>query len=65
MKELLMYGEGLMTASALFWMFTVVIDFWKKPNYNVLALALVSLETLIMLAGIAIGIYASWKLWHK
>lgn len=64
MKELLMYGEGLITASALFWMFTAVIDFWENPDYNILAISLIILETVIMLAGIAIGIYASWRLWH-
>lgn len=64
MKELLMYGEGLITASALFWMFTAVIDFWKNPDYNILAISLIILETVIMLIGIAIGIYASWRLWH-
>jgi len=64
MKELLMYGEGLITASALFWMFTAVIDFWKNPDYNILAISLIILETVIMLVGIAIGIYASWRLWH-
>ncbi|MBM6812204.1 hypothetical protein [Limosilactobacillus reuteri] len=64
MKELLMYGEGLITASALFWMFTAVIDFWKNPDYNILAISLIVLETVIMLVGIAIGIYASWRLWH-
>lgn len=64
MKELLMYGEGLITASALFLMFTAVIDFWKNPDYNILAISLIILETVIMLVGIAIGIYASWRLWH-
>ena len=64
MKELLMYGEGLITASALFWIFTAVIDFWKNPDYNILAISLIILETVIMLVGIAIGIYASWRLWH-
>ena len=64
MKELLMYGEGLITASALFWMFTAVIDFWKNPDYNILAISLIILETVIMLVGIAIGIYASWRLRH-
>lgn len=62
MKELLMYGEGLITASALFWMFTAVIDFWKNPDYNILAISLIILETVIMLVGIAIGIYALWRL---
>lgn len=64
MKELLMYGEGLMTASALFWMFTAIIDFWKDPDYKVLAISLIILETVIMLVGIAIGIYASWRMWR-
>lgn len=61
MKFLNGLGFGLMLSGVLFWIYLLAIQPLKNPNYKVLALIFVVIETVITVAGIGISAYVMWR----
>lgn len=61
MKFLDGLGFGLMLSGVLFWIYLLAIQPLKNPNYKVLALIFVVIETVITVAGIGISACVMWR----
>lgn len=61
MKFLEGLGFGLMLSGVLFWIYLLAIQPLKNPNYKVLELIFVVIETVITVAGIGISAYVMWR----
>jgi uncharacterized membrane protein YidH (DUF202 family) len=61
MKFLNGLGLGLMISGVAFWCFVISIQPLKAPNYKLLALIFVVIESIITFVGIGISVYVMWK----
>ncbi|MEY8441826.1 hypothetical protein AALA17_04100 [Lactobacillaceae bacterium 24-114] len=61
MKFLDGLGFGMMLSGVLFWIYLLAIQLLKNPNYKVLALIFVVIETVVTVIGIGISAYVMWR----